>query len=55
MTTAKMTIPNIHCHCGRTIRAWRYVKKGLTFITCPCGESWQLVKAGKPIRVTRVI
>lgn len=47
----KETIPNIKCHCGRTIRAWGYVKKGITLVYCQCGASWRLVKAGKPIIV----
>jgi len=28
---------------------WRYAKKGITRVTCQCGKSWRLVKAGKPI------
>lgn len=47
----KATIPNISCDCGRTIRAWGYVKRGITLVYCVCGKSWRLVKAGKPIRV----
>lgn len=52
---AKITIPNINCDCGRTIRAWGYVRKGLTLIICQCGKNWRLVKAGKPIKAQRVI
>ena len=48
------SIPNIHCVCGRTIQAWRRVKKGITRVTCRCGKVWQLVKAGKTIRVGKV-
>ena len=47
----KATIPNILCDCGRTIRAWRYVKKGITMVVCQCGRRWRLVKAGKPINI----
>lgn len=52
---SKATIPNIHCDCGRTIQGWRQVKKGITRVTCSCGKVWQLVKAGRPIRVSRVL
>ncbi len=49
-----MTRPNIHCDCGRTIRAWRYTKKGVTLIVCSCGRRWRLIKAGKPISILEV-
>jgi len=48
---AKATIPNIHCDCGKTIRAWGYVKKGLRVVTCQCGRRWTLAKAGETIRI----
>ena len=47
------SIPNIHCDCGRTIRAWGAVRRGITRVGCRCGRVYQLVKAGKPIIVTK--
>ncbi len=48
-----MKIPNIKCVCGKTIQARRQVKKGITTVTCRCGRSYRLCKAGKPIVVSK--